>query len=81
MTKFELILMIEALIETNYNAWSIGTTNRPVEREPELKRPKNWHVWEADSEDTAMDIEELFIRKGCKGVYGDVGKFIFIFSA
>jgi hypothetical protein len=80
MTKFELILKIEAFIKANYDMWSIGTTNRPMERESELKHPINWHVWEAESEDVAMDIEELFIRKGCKGVYGDVGRSVFIFS-
>jgi hypothetical protein len=79
MQKFQLILMIESFIKTDYSAWSIGITNRSMEREFELKHPKSWHVWEADSEDSAKGIKELFIHKGCKNAYGDNGHFVFIF--
>jgi len=51
-----------------------------MEREFELRHPINWHVWEANSEDIAVGIEELFVQKGCKCIYGDSGRFVFIFS-
>jgi hypothetical protein len=79
MKKFQLILMLESFIKTDYPTWSIGITNRPMEMEFELKHPKSWHVCETDSEDDAKEIVELFIQKGCKNVYGDSGNFIFIF--
>jgi hypothetical protein len=79
MQKFQLILMIESFIKSDYPAWSIGITNRPMEKEVELKHPKNWQAWETDSEDNAKEIEELFIQKGCKCVYRDTGRFVYIF--
>jgi hypothetical protein len=79
MQKFQLILMIESFIKSDYSAWSIGITDRSMEKEFELKPPKNWHAWEADSEDSAKEIKELFVQKGCKSVYGDNGHFVYIF--
>jgi hypothetical protein len=80
MKNFQLILLIESFIKSDYTAWSIGITNRPMERELELKHPKNWHAWETDSADSAKIIKELFIQKGCKNAYGDNDHFVFIFS-
>jgi len=81
MNKFELILQIEAFFKSRYNAWCLGITDRPMEREFELRHPKNWHVWEADTQEIAKEIEELFVQKGCKCVYGDSGRFIYMFSS
>jgi hypothetical protein len=52
-----------------------------MEKEFELKHPKSWHVWETDSvADSAKEIIELFIQKGCKSVYnGDNDYFVYIF--
>ena len=79
MQNFQLILMIESFIKKDYSAWSIGITDRSMEKGFELKHPKSWHVWESDAEDSAKEIKELFVKKGCKCVYTDSGHFVYIF--
>lgn len=81
MDKFQLILLIEGIAKGNYQIWTIGITDKPEERRKERGNPREWHVFEASSEEIAKDIVELFIQKGCKRVVGKQynGHYIFIY--
>ncbi len=81
MEKFQLILLIEGIIKGNYPIWTIGVTDKPEEKKKERGNPREWYVWEANSEEIAYDMQEFFIQKGCKRVVGKHGngKNIFIY--
>jgi len=81
MEKFQLILLIEGIIKGNYSTWTIGITDNPEAKRKERGDPREWYVWEANSEEIAMDMLEMFIQKGCKRVIGKqtIGKFIFLY--
>jgi len=81
MEKFQLILLIEGIVKGNYQAWTIGVTDKPEDKKKERGNTRDWYVWEANSEEIACDMEEFFIQKGCKRVVGKhcSGTYIFIY--
>ena len=47
--------------------WRIGITADPDSRRQEHGNPTLWHYWNAESEDSARNIEKYFLDKGMKG--------------
>ena len=72
---------IERLVGLFPSAWTIGVTDSPFLRRVQHGTPSQWHDWNADSEQTARNIEAEFIRKGMKGGTGGPGRadYVYIF--
>ncbi|MDA1127976.1 MAG: hypothetical protein O2913_04655 [Chloroflexi bacterium] len=77
--------MIKAGIDRlvgSYSLWGIGLTNDPDTRELEMGSPNGWQFFDADSEESAKNVEEHFLSKGMAGNNeGRVGraKFVYIY--
>lgn len=82
MTKKDIILGIEAFVERNggvYSNYYIGITNNPERRINEnetlfehlesgnLKDDDPLEIWESESRDMAVIIEQHFQKEGMKG--------------
>ena len=80
MNKSEIIKEIEKSV-SNYSAWTIGITDAPKRRKSEHGIPKYWHVWKADTEAIARNVEKHFLDKGMNGGGGggDHPNFVYIF--
>ena len=74
-------LEIERLVGLLPSTWTIGVTDSPFTRRVQHGTPNHWHDWNADSEQTARNIEADFIRRGMKGGTGGPGRadFVYIF--
>jgi len=80
MNEDEIIKGVEKIVNY-YEIWTIGITDDPDRRKKEHGDPKNWHQWEADTEEIARNVEKHFIVKGMQGASGggDTPNFVYIF--
>ena len=73
LSKVQLIAEIEKRIFT-FEGWTIGVTENPTQIREEFGTQPGWYQWEADSENTAREVEKHFLDKGCKGLIGNVDR-------
>lgn len=84
-SKATIRKQIEGAVAGNHTSWHIGVTGDPVARKAQLGTPLNWLQWEAESEPTALDIQDEFVKKGMllsgsSEKSGKSGKYIYIFT-
>ena len=85
MTEQEIVSAIEDRIAERYSSWTIGVTDRPLDRKREHEQNGEdvscWLDWDASTETVARRIEQYFLNKGCKGAGGGPGKanYVYIF--
>ena len=65
-----IIHEIEEMVCEKHTTWTIGITDNPAQRWLEHNKPKDWYVWQANSESEARAIEKVYLDKGMEG---DVG--------
>ena len=70
MTESAIKAKIEAVVQGNYSAWTIGITDDPDRRKGEHGNPPGWRHWYADTEQIARDVEKHFLAKDMKGDTG-----------
>lgn len=73
-SDIETIKGIERNLESMqpYDAWHIGLSRDPDQREIELGYPAFWRYWELDTPDQARRVKDFFLHKGMRedGEYG-----------
>ena len=71
----KIIKELGKIIGSKFGFWVVGITNDPVFAKKRNNFPIHWNIWKADSEKTAENIQQYFIKKGCyKGIVSNPDK-------
>lgn len=66
----EIVAEIARITNRNYGGWHVGITSDPERRRGEHGDPAAWHVWDAQYEGAAREIERHMLGLGMVGGEG-----------
>ena len=74
-TEAEIVAAADKITKgQRYEVWTVGVTDNVDLRREEHGRPTIWHVWHAENEQTAKNVEKALQGKGMKAYTGNVGE-------
>ncbi len=85
MKSSEINSEIEEIVKLKpegvYSKWQIGRANSPSDAKKQHGNPNDWHDWDADSADDAIETVDYFVGKGMRkeGVGYGGADFVYIF--
>ena len=79
-TETKIKAGIEKLVNS-YSLWTIGLTDDPNTLEGNPSSPAGWHLWDADSDEVARNVEQHFVGKGMESSSGGFrgAEYVYIF--
>lgn len=85
MKSSEINSEIEDIIKSKsegvYSKWQIGRANNCFDAKEQHGNPNDWHDWDADTADDAIETVNYFVDKGMRKEGEDYGgaDFVYIF--